>query len=98
MLYFNVPNFQSPEFVDMNITKVIQKKKENNDKEGKNHLRKIFKYWNYRQLSESAIEYCQSRASLLSISETKTNEVLLACFHGSVEQKVVKKQIVAHNF
>ena len=46
MLYFNVPNFQSLEFVDMNITKVIQKKKENNDKEVKNHLRKIFKYWN----------------------------------------------------
>lgn len=40
----------------------------------------------------------KSRALLLSVSETKTNEVLLACFHGSVEQKVVKKQIVTHNF
>ena len=26
-LYFNVPNFYSPEFVDMNITKVIQKRR-----------------------------------------------------------------------
>lgn len=32
----------------------------------------------------------------MSVSETKTNEVLLACFHGSVEQKVVKKSRLLH--